>query len=360
MGNVGVKRLKVLFILILVGILTVLITITASKIISISKIEVEKKESKNKISRKVKVGFSMGTLKEERWLKDRDILMAKVQELGGEIIIKNANNDDDDQINQVQYLLKQGIDVLILVANDHTKASTAVKLAKEAGVKVIAYDRLVLDSNADVYLSFDNVAVGEKMAEAIVNKIAQSKIIIIHGDPSDNNTKLIRKGYYNVLQEYIDEGYIEVIGEYWAEDWMQEYAFNTTNELLGEKVKFDGVIAGNDSLAGGVIRALAEHRLAGRVYVTGQDADLDGCQRIVEGTQLMTVYKPMEEMATAGAELAMKLARGEDLGIQEKISDGTYDIPYYVIDVYAVGKYNMEETIIKDGFHLRNEVYREK
>lgn len=360
MGNDGVKRLKVLIILMLVGILTVLITITASKVSSISNHENGKKENNNNVSRKVKVGFSMGTLKEERWLKDRDILMAKVQEYGGEIIIKNANNDDDDQIKQVEYLLKQGIDVLILVANDHTKASTAVKMAKEAGVKVIAYDRLVLDSNADVYLSFDNVAVGEKMAEAIVNKIARSKIIIIHGDPSDNNTKLIRKGYYNVLQEYIDEGYIEVVGEYWAEDWMQEFAFNTTNELLSVGEKIHGVIAGNDSLAGGVIRALAEHRLAGKVYVTGQDADLDGCQRIVEDTQLMTVYKSMEDMATAGAEIAMKLARGEELEIETTISDGTYDIPYYVIDVYAVDKYNMDETIIKDGFHLRNQVYREK
>ena len=353
------KQIKVLVILILVGILTVLITITASKIGRISKFEDGKKENKNNISRKVKVGFSMGTLKEERWLKDRDILMAKVQEHGGEIIIKNANNDDDDQIKQVQYLLKQGIDVLILVANDHTKASIAVKMAKDAGVKVIAYDRLVLESNADVYISFDNVAVGEKMAEAIVNKIARAKIIIIHGDPSDNNTKLMRKGYYNILQEYIDDGYIEVVGEYWAEDWMQEYAFNTTNELLAENIKFDGVIAGNDSLAGGVIRALAEHRLAGKVFVTGQDADLDGCQRIVEDTQLMTVYKSMEDMATAGAEIAMKLARGEELGIEATISDGTYNIPYYVIDVHAVDKHNMDDTIIKDGFHLRNEIYRE-
>jgi len=359
MGNVGVKRLKVLFILILVGILTVLVTITASKISSISRVEDGNKENKENITRKVKVGFSMGTLKEERWLKDRDILMAKIQEYGGEIIIKNANNDDDDQIKQVQYLLKQGIDVLILVANDHIKASIAVKMAKDAGVKVIAYDRLILDSNADVYLSFDNVAVGEKMAKAMVNKITGAKIIIIHGDPSDNNTRLMRKGYYNVLQEYIDEGYIDVVGEYWAEDWMQEYAFKTTNELLAEKVKFDGVISGNDSLAGGVIRALAEHRLAGKVFVTGQDADLDGCQRIVEGTQLMTVYKSMEDMATAGAKIAMKLARGEELGIEATISDGTYIIPNYVIDVYAVDKYNMDDTVIKDGFHLRNEVYRE-
>lgn len=117
---------------------------------------------------KIKIGFSLGTLKEERWIKDRDIMMTKARELDAEIIIQNANNDDQDQLKQVKYLLDQGIDVLILVPNDYTRAAAAVEMAKEKGVPVISYDRLVLNSNVNLYISFDNVKVGELMAQAIL------------------------------------------------------------------------------------------------------------------------------------------------------------------------------------------------
>ena len=127
---------------------------------------------------RIKIGLSLGTLKEERWFKDRDILMSKVQELGAEIYVHNANNDDFDQINQVKSLIEEGIDVLILVPNDMTKAAQAVQLAKKAGVKVISYDRLVMDKNVDCYISFDNKEVGRIMAEALVNEVPQGQYLV--------------------------------------------------------------------------------------------------------------------------------------------------------------------------------------
>ncbi|MHB1391479.1 MAG: sugar ABC transporter substrate-binding protein [Clostridia bacterium] len=307
---------------------------------------------------KLVVGFSLGTLKEERWLKDRDILIAKVKEMGADIIVQNANNDDQDQLKQVKYLLEQNIDVLIIVPNDLEKALSAVELAKRQGVKVISYDRLVLKSNVDLYISFDNEKVGELMAKYVVNKIQQGNILIVNGDKRDYNTKMIKQGYDRVLGDKVKAENVEILAEVWADAWMKEYAFEEMVKAIQEGKRIDGVIAGNDSLAEGAIEALSEHRMAGKVFVVGQDADLSACQRIVEGTQLMTVYKPIEKLAGETARLAVLLAGGGNLKIEKTIYDGKYDIPYYELEPIPVDKGNIDSTIIKDGFHMKEEVYR--
>ena len=307
---------------------------------------------------KLVIGFSLGTLKEERWLKDRDILIAKVKEMGADIIVQNANNDDQDQLKQVKYLLEQNIDVLIIVPNDLEKAAYAVDLAKRQGVKVISYDRLVMKSNSDLYISFDNEKVGELMAEHVISKVQQGNILILNGDKRDYNTKMIKQGYDRVLGDKIKSKDVEILAEEWADAWMKEYAFEKTVKAIQEGKRIDGVIAGNDSLAEGAIEALSEHRMAGKVFVVGQDADLSACQRIVEGTQLMTVYKPIEKLAGETARLAVMLAKGESLKIDKTIYDGKYDIPYYELEPIPVDKGNIDSTIIKDGFHMKEEVYR--
>jgi len=307
---------------------------------------------------KLVIGFSLGTLKEERWLKDRDILIAKVKEMGADIIVQNANNDDQDQLKQVKYLLEQNIDVLIIVPNDLEKASSAVDLAKRQGVKVISYDRLVLKSNADLYISFDNEKVGELMAKYVLDRMDQGNILIVNGANRDHNTKMIKQGYDRILADKVKNGSVEIIAEEWADNWMKEYAFEETVKAIQEGKSIGGIIAGNDSLAEGAIEALSEHRMAGKVFVVGQDADLSACQRIVEGTQLMTVYKPIEKLAGEAARLAVMLARGENLNISKTIYDGRFDIPYYELEPIPVDKENIDTTIIKDGFHMKEEVYR--
>jgi D-xylose transport system substrate-binding protein len=308
--------------------------------------------------KKIKIGFSLGTLKEERWIRDRDILMAKARELGADVIVQNANNDDQDQLKQVKYLLEQKIDVLVIVPNDYNKASDAVEMAKQQGVPVISYDRLVLNSNVDLYITFDNVKVGELMARAISEKMKSGNLLIINGAKNDNNTKMIKTGYDKILDPLVASGKINVIGEEWAPNWLKEYAFKVVDEALQKKIKINAVIAGNDSLAEGVIEALSEHRLTENVTVIGQDADLWACQRIVEGTQLMTIYKPIEKLAEATINHAIKLAKKEPLNIDNHISDGKYNVRYYVLEPVAVDKDNMDGTIIRDGFHLKDEVYR--
>jgi len=318
-------------------------------------VEAEKIEMQDS---KVKIGFSLGTLKEERWIRDRDILMAKVKELGADIIVQNANNDDQDQLKQVRYLLDQNIDILIIVPNDLEKASSAVALARKKGVKVISYDRLVLHSNVDMYISFDNVKVGELMASYVIDRIDEGNVLIINGPTSDHNTKMIKEGYSKLLDPMFDQGKLKLIAEEWAPNWMKEYAFKIVDELLQQDIQIDAVIAGNDGLADGVIQALSEHRLAGKTIVVGQDADLTACQRIVEGTQLMTVYKPIDKLTEATAKIAIKMARNEIIEFDKTIYDGSYYVPYIVLEPIPVDKENIDDTIIKDGFHLKNEVYR--
>lgn len=307
---------------------------------------------------KIKIGFSIGTLKEERWLKDRDVLMAKVKELGADIIVKNANNDDEDQLQQVRDLLKENIDVLIIVPNDLNKASHAVALAKKQGVKVISYDRLVVNCDIDMYISFDSRRTGELMAKYVLSKIKKGNILIINGAENDNTTKIIKEGYDQVLKSKIENGDLKIIAEEWAINWMKEYAFKVTHDFISNGEKIHVVICGNDSLAGGVVEALCEHRMAGDVIVVGQDADLAACQRIVEGTQLMTVYGPIEKLAETAAKMAIKLVRDEKIEVKKSIFNGKYHVPHLIIESIAVDQTNIDATIIRDGFHMKDEIYR--
>ncbi|RKL61950.1 D-xylose transporter subunit XylF [Thermoanaerobacteraceae bacterium SP2] len=352
------EGLKKTVIVVLLLILIALILLTGFLIYNSSS-KVTAKNLKNEEEKsKIRIGISLGTLKEERWLKDRDILMAKLKELGADVFVQNANNDDEDQLKQVKYLLDRRIDVLILVPNDMEKAATAVQMAQKNGVRVISYDRLVTRSNVDLYISFDNVEVGKLMARSLMEKVPEGNYLIVNGAKTDNNTSMIKKGYENVLGDRVKDGRIKIIAEEWASNWMAEYAFKVTDEILQSGKRIDAVLAGNDSLAGGVIEALSEHRMAGKIPVVGQDADIAGCQRIMEGTQLMTVYKPLDKLAEKTAQMAIKLARDEKPDVKQTIYDGKFYVPYYVLEPVAVNKSNIDETVIKDGFHSARDVYR--
>ncbi len=307
---------------------------------------------------KIKIGFSMATLQEERWQRDRDIFVASAKEMGADVVVQTANNNSDDQINQVKYLLEQDIDILLIVPHDAEKAAAAVQLAKKAGKKVISYDRLVKNANVDMYISFDNVKVGEIMAEYLIRKVPAGNYIIINGASIDNNSYMFNQGYKNILNPYIQRGSISIVNEVWAEDWRPEDAFKCVEAALQKGTKLDAIIAANDSLAGAAIEALAEQRLAGKVEVAGHDADISGCQRVAEGTQLMTVYKPIEKIAQKAAEISIKMAKGEEFAANSRINDGKYDVPYEMIQPIAVTKVNLEETVIKDGFHRVEDVFR--
>lgn len=305
----------------------------------------------------IRIGFSMGTLLEERWQRDRDIFVARAKELGAEVLVQNANNDNEEQYRQVRHMIEQGIDVLVIIPHDAHGSTETVRLAKREGIKVICYDRLVMNADADLFISFDNIRVGELMAEALLEKVPQGNYVIIKGAPTDYNSTMFYQGHMNVLKEPMENGKIKIVNETWADDWAYEAAFNCVEGTLEEGVTIDGIIAANDRLASAAIEALSEKRLAGKVAVVGEDADLAACQRVVEGTQLMTVYKPIDKIAKAAAEAAIKMVQGEELNVEETINDGIFDVPYLMIEPIPVTKDNMMDTIIKDSFHRLEDVF---
>jgi D-xylose transport system substrate-binding protein len=312
-----------------------------------------------KKSGKIRIGLSMDTLKEERWQKDRDIFVKRAEELGAEVFVQAADGKDETQVKQAESLLTQGVDVLVVIPHNGEVSATIVESAKRKGVPVISYDRLIKNSDVDLYISFDNERVGEMQARYLVEKAPKGNYILIGGAPTDNNAKMFRAGQMRILQPLIDKGEIKVVADQWARDWLAEEALkHTENALTMNNNNIAAVVASNDGTAGGVIQALNTKNLSGKVFVSGQDADLAGLQRIVEGTQTMTVYKPVAILANKAAEAAVALAKKEKVDAAMKVNNGKIDVPSILLEPISVDKSNLDETVIKDGFHKREEVYK--
>ena len=180
------------------------------------------------------IGFSMDTLKEQRWQGDRDLFVKKCGDLGADVKVESANSDDNQQIKDVQSLLTAGIKVLVIVPHDGLAMARAVDMAHQANVPVIAYDRLVRNCDLDMYVAFDAVQIGEVDAKYLVDHLptpGKGKIDVIYGAQTDNNAKLMKQGFDNILKPYIDRGDIQVVHADWAEDWKPENAKKIMNAV---------------------------------------------------------------------------------------------------------------------------------
>ncbi|WP_156285768.1 D-xylose ABC transporter substrate-binding protein [Oceanivirga salmonicida] len=307
---------------------------------------------------KIKIGMSIDDLRLERWQKDRDLFKAMAEKLGAEVIVVSANGDSQKQLTDSENLLSQGIDVLVVIPNNGQVMAPIVDEAHKEGVKVLAYDRLITDSDVDFYISFDNIKVGELQAQTIVEKTPKGNYFMMGGSPTDNNARLFREGQMNILKPYIERGDIKIVGDQWVKDWLPEEALKIMeNALTATSNKIDAVIASNDSTAGGAIQALNAQGLSGKVTISGQDADLAAVKRIVDGTQTMTVYKPIKNLAEKAAEIAIKLSKNEELEINGKVNNGKIDVDSFLLEPISVTKDNIKETIVKDGFHSEEDIY---
>ncbi len=307
---------------------------------------------------KILIGYISESMTVQRWIRDRDIFVAKAEALGAQVIVQNAYEDSERQKEIGIEMIKQGVDVLVIVPWDKDTLSDLVRYAHANNVKIISYDRLIRDANVDLYISFDNFQVGYLMAKSAVTDRPSGNYVIMYGPPTDYNCFMIKEGCMNALEPYIAHGSINIVGETWIDRWRDEAAYEYINGLLSNGVHIDVIISGDDQLAQGAISALSENRLAGDVYVTGQDAELAACQRIVEGTQHMTIYKPLSILAEGAAEIAVLMAAGGDSGATVTIFDGTHDVDYIIYSVIPVDKDRMVEVIIEDGFYTVEQVYQ--
>ncbi len=306
----------------------------------------------------IKIGFAMDTLTEERWLKDRDFFKKSVEDLGAEVEVMASHGDDALQIWQAETMISKGIDLLVIVPHNAESTAAIVEKAHSAGIKVLSYDRLVKNADVDMYLSYDNEQVGTLQAQAILGIVPKGKYVYIGGAETDNNAHMAKKGVFDVLQPHIEKGDITIVFDQWTKDWEPANAKDNIELALdANNNNIDAVIAANDATAGAVIEVLESRGLAGKIPVAGQDADLAAIQRIVDGTQAMTIYKPIKELTDLAAELAIKLAKDEEIGDVVKVNNGKMEVPSILLSPTIVNQTNIDNTIIADGFHTREEVY---
>jgi len=304
--------------------------------------------------------MSFDSLQLERWQHDRDAFVAKAKELGAEVSVQSADGQDSVQVRQCENLLTSGVDVLVIIPHNGEVMASAVNSAKAQEIPVLSYDRLVRNSDVDLYISFDNKRVGELQAKYLLDHAPKGNYILIGGSPTDNNAHMVRDGQMQVLRPAVDTGNVKIVADQWAKDWLPSEALrHTENALTQANNNVVAVVTSNDSTAGGAIQALAEQKLAGKVLVSGQDADLAAAQRIADGTQSMTVYKPIVPLATRAAEAAVALAKGERVQTTETVNNGKKDVPAILLEPIVVDQSNLASTVVKDGFLKVEDVYRE-
>lgn len=320
--------------------------------------ETEETASAGKEEHKIQIGLTVDSFVIERWIRDREVFVATARELGADVNVQDAGADAEEQISQIEYFISKQVDVIVVIARDCGVLSDVVQKAQNAGIPVISYDRMINNANTDFYISFDNRKVGEIMAQALIDAIPQGgDIFMIQGSSSDNNVKMLKEGFDDTLEDTN----LNVVYEANCDGWTAELAVGYVEEALEKYPHVRGIMCGNDDIASQVVQVLAENQLAGNVVVIGQDGDLAACQRIVEGTQYMTAFKSIEDLAREAAKYAVEIGSGREAseleGVTEKVNDGTYDIPSKVLDPIAVTRENIDEVIIDGGFHRRDEVY---
>jgi D-xylose transport system substrate-binding protein len=291
--------------------------------------------------------------------QDKPFFTAKVKELCPtcEIIYENATQDAAKQQQQAEAAITRGAKVLVLDAVDVASAGSIVTRAKQAKIPVVSYGRLVANAPLDYYVSIDPFKVGQQQAQVQLDALKAAgktspRVVMINGSPTDSNSAPYKKGAEQVYKA----GGAKIVKSYDTPDWSPDKAQQEMEQTITSlgKTGFDAVYVANDGMAGGAIAAMKAAGLdAGKLFVTGQDAEVTGVQRILDGQQLMTVYQPLKQIAGTSAEIAVPLAQGKPVpaGIAtSKTDNGSGEIPSVLVPTLSITKDNINDTIIKDGF----------
>ncbi|MCU1592666.1 MAG: sugar transporter substrate-binding protein [Frankiales bacterium] len=300
-----------------------------------------------------------------RWeANDRPLLKAAFDAAGVTADIQNANKDVAKFGTICDALINEGVNVLLITNLDSDSGSACLKKAQAAGIKTIDYDRLTLGGGASYYVSFDNAAVGGLMATGIEKCLTdagktKANLVLIDGDPTDNNALLFKNGYIAGLKAKVDAGDYKIVGEQTGK-WDKTVAGTAFQQIFTQNNgKVDGVVSANDTMAEGIIARLKASSLAGKVPVTGQDASVPGLQNILAGTQCMTVYKAIKKEADAASALAIALIKGTDASSQAtgKTNDSVLnkDVPSVLLTPVAIYK-DTVKSVIDDGFQKASDV----
>lgn len=302
----------------------------------------------------IKIGWSIGNMQLERWQTDCQVFQQRAKALGAEVVVKDAQGDTDRLLRQTQELLASGIQALVLVGADPTTEAEIAHAAKAKNVHMISYEGGVAGTE-DLYIVTDFSLIGRLQASTLTNHAPAGNYVILGGPAAES------RGFHDsqleALQPFLKDGRIKLVADLTAHDWSATEAYiNMKSVLEANHDNITAVIATNDSIASGAIQALGEHGLAGKVPVSGQDADLSAIIRILTGTQTMTVYKPIAPQARIAAEAAVSLAKGEPVKTNGEYTSGTVRVPAIYFSPVVVTKDNVKETVIKDGFQTVEEI----
>jgi D-xylose transport system substrate-binding protein len=303
------------------------------------------------------IGFSIDDMRIERWARDRDYFVAAAEKLGAKVYVQSADASEERQLAQIENLISRGVDILVIVPFNSKVMGNVVAEAHRNGIKVVSYDRLILGADVDAYISFDNEKVGELQAQGVLSIAPKGNYFLLGGAPTDNNAKMLREGQLKILKPLVDKGDIKIVGQQWTPEWQASDALRIVEDALtANDNNIQGIVASNDGVAGGAIQALAAQKLAGKVPVSGQDADLAGVKRVIDGTQAMTVYKPIKLIASRAAELSVDLVRETPPKFTTKLNNGKKDVDTILLNPTVLTKQNVD-VMVQDGFYTHAQLY---
>jgi D-xylose transport system substrate-binding protein len=315
----------------------------------------------------IKIGLSFSDFATERWSNEDKLMRELGTKAGAEVVTQVANNDAKLQNDQIDSLVLQGVNVIIIVAEDGATCAAAVDKAAEKGIPCIAYDRLIKTDKIAAYVYFDNVEVGRQQALGVTKVVNKGRFALLGGSPTDNNAILFRNGQMEILKPLIDKGDIKIVADQWVENWDMGNALKIMENILtSTKNGVDAVVASNDGTALGALQALKAQKLAGKVPISGQDATFAGCNSIVKGELTVTILKDIRNLTPLAVDLALKLAKKEAVDLKMyTLAELTLDknlqgsVACKFLEVQQVDKTNVYDLVVKSGFQAYDDVYKD-
>jgi D-xylose transport system substrate-binding protein len=308
--------------------------------------------------KQVKIGFLIDSFETARWQKDKKYFEDKIKELGGEVITKSAQGDADLQYKQALELIDMGIDVLVIVATNTNSAAAIVRKAKSNNVKVIAYARMISNADLDYYISFNVEKIGELQAKYVIERKPKGNFVLINGDKSDINAIKEYNGVKRIIEPLIQNKNVDIVFSCFIDSWNPEDAAYYAKKVLELSDKpIDAFIVANDGMASPIAEVLRNNQLLDKTMITGLDADINACSRILKGEQSMTVFMSIKNIATTSAELAMKIAKNQTIEYKLlQVSNGRGNVPSIILDPIIVDKNNIETTVVAEAYHTMDEI----
>ena len=303
--------------------------------------------------KKVKIGFLLPSQKIERFIRDKDIFVPYAKTIGAEVLWESANYDHATQTTQVENMLARGVDVLVIHPVHGDLAGVFVDMAHKEGVAVVSSDGVIKHPDVDFFVTQDSVTVGEVQAQAYIDMVGEKgKYVIIMGQPGHSVAKLITQGNHNVLDKYPGMKFLQQVEH---ENWDPVLAKNTAeNVLTKENDDIQGFFCNNSLMANGVLQAIIERGLQGKIFVAGSDADLTMCTNVKNYDRVVDVIKWIAPLSKVGADIAVALARGKYDSIKYNVDYGFEDpdgkVATIVTPVTLVTKENLYKTVVETGW----------